>query len=51
MTRQLAPVRRRLRMACSNEGREVWCWNLGAAEKVAEVMSQWVPSYDDGEMA
>nr|WP_294169968.1 hypothetical protein [uncultured Sphingomonas sp.] len=35
--------------ACSNEGREVWCRNLGTAEKVAEVMSQWLGSYDDGE--
>lgn len=35
--------------ACSNEGREVRCRNLGPAEKVAEVMSQWLASYDDGE--
>ena len=35
--------------ACSNEGREVWCRNLGPAEKVAEVLSQWLASYDDGE--
>jgi hypothetical protein len=31
--------------ACSNEGREVWCRNLGAKDKVAEVMSQWLGSY------
>ena len=34
--------------ACSNDGREVWCRNLGPA-KVAEVMSQWLGSYDEGE--
>lgn len=35
--------------ACSNEGREVWCRNLGPAEEVAEVMSQWLGSIDYGE--
>ena len=35
--------------ACSNEGREVWRRNLGPADKVAEVMSQWLANYDDGE--
>ena len=35
--------------ACSNEGGEVWCRNLGPAEKVAEVMSGWLANYDDGE--
>jgi hypothetical protein len=35
--------------ACSNESREVWCRNPGLADKVAEVMSQWLAGYDDGE--
>ena len=35
--------------ACSNVGREVWCRNLGPADKVAEVMSQWLGSIDYGE--
>ena len=38
--------------ACSPEGRDVWCQNLGPAEKVAEVMSQWLGTidYDEVEM-
>jgi hypothetical protein len=35
--------------AGSNEGREDWCRNLGPADKVAEVMSQWLGSIDHGE--
>ena len=28
--------------ACSAEGRDVWCVNLGPAPKVAEVLSTWL---------
>ena len=45
----LALLAGRRAWACSNEGREVWCWNLDTAEKVAEVMSQWLATYDGGE--
>ena len=30
--------------ACSPEGRDVWCQNLGPAEKVADVMCRWLSS-------
>ena len=29
--------------------RDIWCQNLGPAEKVAEKLSQWLASYDDAE--
>ena len=32
--------------ACSPEGRDVWCQNLGPVDKVAKVMSQWLGSID-----
>ena len=32
--------------ACSPEGGDVWCQNLGPTEKVAEVLSQWLGSID-----
>ena len=32
--------------ACSTEGRDVWCANLGPRDKAAEVMSQWLGSID-----
>ena len=35
---------------CSPEGRDVWCQNLGAAAKVAEIMSQWLVSIDHDEV-
>jgi len=36
--------------ACSPGGRrDIWCRNLGPADKVAEKLSQWLASYDDGE--
>jgi hypothetical protein len=35
--------------ACSSEGRDVWCQNLGPVGKVAEVMSQWLASIDHDE--
>ena len=37
--------------ACSPEGRDVWCQNLGPAAKAAEVMSRWLESiaYDEVE--
>ena len=28
--------------ACSPEGRDVWCQNLGPKEKVVEVFSEWL---------
>jgi hypothetical protein len=31
---------------CSAEGRDVWCQNLGPADKVVEVQSQWLGSID-----
>jgi hypothetical protein len=34
---------------CSDEGRDVWCQNLGPAANVAEVLSQWLGSFDHGE--
>ena len=34
---------------CSAEGRDVWCQNLGPAEQVVEVMSQWLGSIDADE--
>ena len=34
---------------CSAEGRDVWCQNLGPAERVVEVLSQWLGSIDAGE--
>jgi len=38
--------------ACSLGGRrDIWCQNLGRAEKVVEKLSQWLASYDDGERA
>ena len=35
--------------ACSPDGRDVWCQNLGPVAKVAEIMSQWLGSigYDE----
>ena len=32
--------------ACSPEGRDIWCQNLGPTEKVAEVLSQWLGTID-----
>lgn len=39
--------------ACSSEGRDVWCQNLGPADAVAEVVSAWLVSqdYDEKELA
>ena len=34
---------------CSAGGRNVWCQNLGPAQKVAEVLSEWLRSIDYGE--
>jgi hypothetical protein len=35
--------------ACSPGGRrDIWCQNLGPAEKVAEKLSHWLASYDQG---
>lgn len=34
--------------ACSAEGRDVWCQNLGPKERVAEVFSQWLASIYGG---
>ena len=30
--------------ACSPDGRDVWCQNLGPTEKVADVMCRWLAS-------
>jgi hypothetical protein len=35
--------------ACSPEGREIWCQNLGQKDAVAEALSQWLASLDDAE--
>ena len=35
--------------ACSSEGRDVWCQNLGPVEKAAEEMSRWLASIDADE--
>ena len=35
--------------ACSPDGRDVWCQNLGPVDKVAEVMSRWLASIDQDE--
>lgn len=32
--------------ACSPEGRDVWCQNLGSKDKVVEVLSQWLGEVD-----
>lgn len=32
--------------ACSPDGRDIWCQNLGPTAKVVEVMSQWLGSID-----
>lgn len=31
---------------CSAAGRDVWCRNLGPADKVAEALSHWLASID-----
>ena len=31
---------------CSTKGRQDWCQNLGPAEKVAAVLSEWLESQD-----
>jgi len=35
--------------ACSPDGRDVWCHNLGPTDKVVEVLSQWLGSVDASE--
>jgi len=35
--------------ACSAEGRDIWCHNLGPREKVAEVLREWLESADNRE--
>ena len=32
--------------ACSTQGRDIWCENLGLRDKVAEVLAQWLASQD-----
>jgi len=34
---------------CSPEGREVWCANLGPADAVAEMFTQWLAQQDYAE--
>ena len=36
--------------ACSPEGRDVWCQNLGPADKVADVLAGWLEEIDYFEM-
>ena len=36
--------------ACSPDGRDVWCQNLGPTVKVVEVLSQWLASVDAEEV-
>ena len=36
--------------ACSPDGRDVWCQNLGPTQKVAEVMARWLEAIDYFEM-
>jgi hypothetical protein len=35
--------------ACSPEGRDTWCQNLGPKAQVVEVLSQWLASVDADE--
>jgi len=35
--------------ACSPEGRDVWCQNLGPKDKVVEVLSRWLGQVDADE--
>jgi hypothetical protein len=35
--------------ACSPEGRDIWCQNLGPKAQVVEVFSQWLASVDADE--
>lgn len=35
--------------ACSPDGRDVWCQNLGPTDKVIEVLSRWLGSVDAGD--
>jgi hypothetical protein len=35
--------------ACSPDGRDVWCQNLGPTQKVAEVISRWLGSIERDE--
>lgn len=37
--------------ACSPDGRDVWCQNLGPKEKVVQMLSQWLASVDADENA
>jgi hypothetical protein len=33
--------------ACSSEGRDIWCHNLGPKEKVAGVLGRWLRSVEE----
>jgi hypothetical protein len=35
--------------ACSPEGRDIWCQNLGPKDQVVEVLSQWLATVDADE--
>src|SRR4051812_10788236 len=37
--------------ACSSEGRDIWCHNLGPKGKVAEVLASWLSSVEEVEEA
>ena len=36
--------------ACSTEGHDVWCQNLGPTQKVAKVLAGWLAAIDYFEM-
>ena len=36
--------------ACSPEGRDIWCQNLGPKAQVVEVLSQWLATVDADEV-
>lgn len=37
--------------ACSPEGRDIWCQNLGPKDAVVERLSQWLAGVDADELA
>jgi hypothetical protein len=37
--------------ACSTEGRDDWCKNLGPKQQVVEVLSQWLAEVDADEQS
>ena len=35
--------------ACSPDGRDIWCQNLGPRDRVAEKLSEWLGAIEHGE--